>query len=1211
MSCTREDDTKEDHRHQKNRGSDNNRCVPKDDCERKERMWQQKREDTVSYKIVPSPWYGTAMVQDDMKHDKCVQLSHIPRHVTSSISKDEPTSTPSIFNARIPYQKGSNASRDYDHIWSWDYCSGGSYPSASSTDTCENKKIPHQCKDIKTGNTIYYSDMEIGTEGEESMRTMKSSYLPYKLSTLQETSYQRNKLSTLQRNKLLPSSREKKSKKQVIYFTKDNDHIPYKMLEQYSDNDSDDNNIFDTDDDNENDIQLCNDYDWKDTLDHISNNISFCDDKRSEIEKSDSKRKSVFHHQMDIENNTSRSEIAQRGRHIENRENIKNNVSYGQDERCQDFSTNKKINNIEYHISNGDDKQCEDHFIDNKRENVHSSTHVKDVECKIHFKDQNRESLKDKIYDTHYHYCEAPFIERSTAHPHDVAQSSKCLEIKSDVHTLENKQSKDLTIHNKSLQIYYLEDNTKSHNFILTKERKDESLRRYLDDENEDQNTVNDIRVHRQRVHRQNKVHRHDKVHRQQGSHTTDYKRDDNIRVHRQNNHTTIDNELDEKHSVYKRDDNIRVHRQNNHTTMVDDLKHVSFEDDVLPTYYKDDNNLLSHEDVSLRITDGYALLKEDDSEDDTVPEHFVSSISFLENDNDQVRDHFESVIEENNSDGVHRYGVKESEMDGTDDTVADVLYEQNDDENVSEDDGCDLLSQENDMIDDCAPLHEISSLRVHQNGKHRNNAVLTHNRIVHNGASLTSDKIVPTDLNHVVTNVSPIMVSKINHESNQSVSVNYVKKQLSATESTGNVMASVDEYIQSVPVNGSKQELSSKESSGNVLHNDQTVSPSTFPHIYLANGEKLFLFSKEGSDDMVQRCDMELVESLPSDASLGCKQFKLITIRDLQVEVAKKLKRFAPDILIFDLDSGKPLSLEKVTGSIEGYQRLQAIFVPTMARTADFWLQTLRMHRRAQDWDGCERAIIAMGDGAPDPDPELYDVIPTFRQLCLKEAICWNDVRLVKFLLTLKTPLEYADHFRNTCLGHATFRGYSQLVYILLQGGANLEHTDQFGNTSLSKVAVTGHVPTLLILLEAKANIEHSDCFGNTPLCLASISGKFDIVTLLLRHKARVNHTNRDGQIPLQLAAKHGFTNIVNLLLPHYEDRDHINQALVQAMLGGHFETVRSLLAAGAGLTQSEHQLRRDNRETSVPLSYFGCCHTHVDNSDEVLNEHVQIGES
>jgi ankyrin repeat protein len=220
-----------------------------------------------------------------------------------------------------------------------------------------------------------------------------------------------------------------------------------------------------------------------------------------------------------------------------------------------------------------------------------------------------------------------------------------------------------------------------------------------------------------------------------------------------------------------------------------------------------------------------------------------------------------------------------------------------------------------------------------------------------------------------------------------------------------------------------------------------------------------------------------------------------------------------------------------------------------------------------------------------------------------LVEAAKSSDEAAVRRLLQRRSDVNVRALDGSTALHWAVHRDNANLVASLLKAGADVEVRNRYGVTPLALAAENGNPIVLERLLAAGANPNASSPHGGeTVLMTAARTGNAQALKVLLAHKADVHakEPSRD-QTALMWAAARGNTEAVVVLLEagadlharsteirsifqstyvtgvrariattNLNDRVPGFTPLLFAVRGGHTDTVRTLLDAGASVNDT-----------------------------------------
>lgn len=220
-----------------------------------------------------------------------------------------------------------------------------------------------------------------------------------------------------------------------------------------------------------------------------------------------------------------------------------------------------------------------------------------------------------------------------------------------------------------------------------------------------------------------------------------------------------------------------------------------------------------------------------------------------------------------------------------------------------------------------------------------------------------------------------------------------------------------------------------------------------------------------------------------------------------------------------------------------------------------------------------------------------------------------------VAFLIEAGADME-AKHSINevTPLMYAAASGHVECLKVLIAKGADLKAKHSNGGTALLEAATGGEIEAIKILIEAGAEYNFKDDDGVTPLMAVASQGHLASQSLILEQlkkamtdaelKEHINMYSYSGGSSVMFAAAGGHYNCTKQLMdlgadinaiakatPEYmekltkmieegktqEDDPHVDgvTALHVAAQGGHMETVKLLLAAGAKVDVKDEESR------------------------------------
>jgi ankyrin repeat protein len=183
-----------------------------------------------------------------------------------------------------------------------------------------------------------------------------------------------------------------------------------------------------------------------------------------------------------------------------------------------------------------------------------------------------------------------------------------------------------------------------------------------------------------------------------------------------------------------------------------------------------------------------------------------------------------------------------------------------------------------------------------------------------------------------------------------------------------------------------------------------------------------------------------------------------------------------------------------------------------------------------------------------------------------LLQAAQRGDLATVEDLLKKGADKDSATDDGTTALMLAAAGGHTDIVQVLTSAGADVNTANSSGRTALMAASARGDTASLLILLDAGADVNAKSTDGGNALQAAEASGNPTVTVMLLG--AGAEPTGEAASTPLPLAEPG-----VRVMrgAPHHRIIVHERPPLVDAAARGDAEEVRSLLASGADVNESE----------------------------------------
>lgn len=194
--------------------------------------------------------------------------------------------------------------------------------------------------------------------------------------------------------------------------------------------------------------------------------------------------------------------------------------------------------------------------------------------------------------------------------------------------------------------------------------------------------------------------------------------------------------------------------------------------------------------------------------------------------------------------------------------------------------------------------------------------------------------------------------------------------------------------------------------------------------------------------------------------------------------------------------------------------------------------------------------------------------------------AIKNNLPHIVRHVLNSRAN-RYAEVDGETALILACRLGHATIVDILLEDDpiTQIKMRDEYERSPFEVAVANSHFNIASTLLKIAPDLVHENKNrqGQRPLHLACIQGNLQLVELLLQHKASLAESDNAGRTALALAASYGHIQVVKKLLEKQPkeailQRDSFGVSpLERALFGGHFETAKLLIEAGAMVSIAE----------------------------------------
>lgn len=188
-----------------------------------------------------------------------------------------------------------------------------------------------------------------------------------------------------------------------------------------------------------------------------------------------------------------------------------------------------------------------------------------------------------------------------------------------------------------------------------------------------------------------------------------------------------------------------------------------------------------------------------------------------------------------------------------------------------------------------------------------------------------------------------------------------------------------------------------------------------------------------------------------------------------------------------------------------------------------------------------------------------------------LNSAIINGDIKEVKSLIKCGASV---DRFTDvTPLYIAALYNRAEIAEYLIAAGARVDGIAGGDHqTPLHIASFYGHLKTVKLLIKNKANVNARGNYGTTPLHEAARGNKAAVIKLLLDNGAYSHIKNDSGETPLMCAVFFKCKKAIKILSDApAATQEEKNELLVQAVIRGDIEEVKSLIKDGADVNSGE----------------------------------------
>ncbi len=206
--------------------------------------------------------------------------------------------------------------------------------------------------------------------------------------------------------------------------------------------------------------------------------------------------------------------------------------------------------------------------------------------------------------------------------------------------------------------------------------------------------------------------------------------------------------------------------------------------------------------------------------------------------------------------------------------------------------------------------------------------------------------------------------------------------------------------------------------------------------------------------------------------------------------------------------------------------------------------------------WSALIQAGLDVNSRGTKNETPLISVCSGYVDPATNDSYRQSRCATVQLLLDAGAEVNVVDRYNDSPLRAAASAGNSEVVKILRKAGANPNQSGSGTRSALFEAAIRGHDTIVQSLLQGGAQVEAAtlgsrfshlsgylmDVEGVTPLIAAAEGGHFQTVRLLVTAGADVNRSDSSGFTPLMGAARAGHPGMVNFLLERGARRDAVD---------------------------------------------------------------------